>query len=85
MPDDSVYHLNLVIDDLTNSIRQLNSGESLGYIREPKNVDLIVGPSVFAEATRQTIAQAIARYKKTGQKPVSVQITTQGASNPSLR
>ncbi|WDF79337.1 hypothetical protein ACFGVS_13700 [Mucilaginibacter sp. AW1-7] len=29
MPDDSVYHLNLVIDDLTNSIRQLNSGESL--------------------------------------------------------
>ena len=40
----------------------------MGYIREPKNVDLVVGPSVFTEATRQTIAQAIARYKKTGQK-----------------
>lgn len=28
MSDDSVYHLNLVIDDLTNSIRQVDSGES---------------------------------------------------------
>ncbi|SEO51508.1 hypothetical protein [Mucilaginibacter sp. OK283] len=56
----------------------------MGYIREPKNVDLIVGPSVFTEATMQTIAQAIARYKKTGQKPVSVQITTQGSSNTAM-
>lgn len=38
----------------------------MGYIREPKNVDLVVGPSIFTEATRQTIAQAIARYKKRG-------------------
>jgi len=53
----------------------------MGYIREPKNVDLVVGPSVFTEATRQTIAQAIARYKKTGQKPVSVKIITQGSVN----
>jgi hypothetical protein len=51
----------------------------MGYIREPKNVDFVVGPSVFTESTRQTIAQAIARYKKTGQKPVSVAITTQGS------
>lgn len=49
----------------------------MGYIREPKNVDLMVAPSVFTEATRQTIAQAIAQYKKTGQKPVSVKIATQ--------
>ncbi|MFA6245465.1 MAG: hypothetical protein WC615_00900 [Mucilaginibacter sp.] len=28
MSDDSVYHLNLVIDDLTNSIRQVANGES---------------------------------------------------------
>ncbi|WP_428330385.1 hypothetical protein [Mucilaginibacter sp.] len=28
MYEDSVYHLNLVIDDLTNSIRQVDSGES---------------------------------------------------------
>ncbi|QEC78349.1 hypothetical protein [Mucilaginibacter ginsenosidivorax] len=62
----------------------MNSSESLGSIREPKNVDLIVGPSVFTEATRQTIAQAIARYKKTGQKPASVQITTQGSSNAAM-
>lgn len=51
----------------------------MGYIREPKNIDLVVGPSVFTEATRQTIAQAIARYKKTGQKPVSVKAVTQGS------
>lgn len=51
----------------------------MGYIREPKNVDLVVGPSIFTEATRQTIAQAIARYKKTGQKPVSVNVVTQGS------
>lgn len=46
----------------------------MGYIREPKNVDLVVGPSVFTESIRQTVAQAIARYRKTGQKPVSVRI-----------
>ncbi|MFA6245466.1 MAG: hypothetical protein WC615_00905 [Mucilaginibacter sp.] len=51
----------------------------MGYIREPKNVDLVVAPSVFTEATRQTIAQAIAQYKKTGQKPVSVRVATQGS------
>ena len=28
MSDNSVYHLNLVIDYLTNSIRQIDSGES---------------------------------------------------------
>jgi len=51
----------------------------MGYIREPKNVDLVVGLSVFTEAIRQTIAQAIAQYKKTGQKPVSVKVVTQGS------
>ncbi len=29
MFDDSVYHLNLIIDDLTNSIRQIDNGESI--------------------------------------------------------
>jgi len=57
----------------------------MGFIREPKNVDLVVGPSVFTEATRQTIAQAIARYKKTGQKPISVQIVTQGSVKAATR
>jgi hypothetical protein len=53
----------------------------MGFIREPKNVDLIVGPSVFTEATKQTIAQAIAQYKKTGQKPETAQIDTPGSEN----
>ncbi len=49
----------------------------MGYIREPKNVDFVVGPSVFNEATRQTIVQAIEQYKKTGQNSVSVAVTPQ--------
>jgi hypothetical protein len=44
----------------------------MGYIREPKNVDLLVGPSVLTEATIRNIAQAIAQYKKTGIKPISI-------------
>jgi hypothetical protein len=28
MSDDSVYHLDLIIDDLTNSIRRIENGES---------------------------------------------------------
>jgi len=51
----------------------------MGYIREPKNVDLVVGPSVFTEETRKKITQAIAQYKKTGEKPNSVDFITQGS------
>ncbi|WP_256009097.1 hypothetical protein [Desertivirga xinjiangensis] len=46
----------------------------MGYIKEPKNVDLVVGPSILTSATRKTILQAIAQYKKTGQKPLSVKV-----------
>jgi hypothetical protein len=51
----------------------------MGYIREPKNVDLVVGPSVFTDETRNKIIQAIAQYKKTGEKPVSIGFATQGS------
>lgn len=51
----------------------------MGYIKEPKNVDLVVGPSILTEDTKKHIAQAIARYHKTGRKPVSVEISTQMA------
>jgi len=44
----------------------------MGYISEPKNIDLVVGPSIFTEETKDRITQAIAQYKKTGQKPISV-------------
>jgi hypothetical protein len=59
----------------------------MGYIREPKNVDLIVGPSVFTDDTKHTIANAIALYKKTGQKPasLSIRVNTQGSSNITTR
>lgn len=52
----------------------------MGYIKEPGNVDLVVGPSVLTEASKQTIAQAIARYKKTGQKTASLKLITQGST-----
>ena len=51
----------------------------MGYIREPKNVDLVVAPSILTEATKKNIAQAIAQYHKTGKKPVSVSFVTQGS------
>jgi len=46
----------------------------MGYIREPKNVDLVVSPSTFTDQTKSQIADAIARYKQTGQKPVSLAV-----------
>ena len=51
----------------------------MGYIREPKNVDLVVGPSAFTEETKNRVAQAISQYMKTGHKPQSVQFVTQGS------
>ena len=36
---------------------------------KPKNIDLVVGPSILTEETKNIITQAIAQYKKTGQKP----------------
>jgi hypothetical protein len=38
----------------------------MGYIKEPKNVDLVVGPSVLTDKDIQTISDAIAEYHKTG-------------------
>jgi hypothetical protein len=51
----------------------------MGYIREPKDVDLVVAPSVLTEETKNKIEQAIAQYKKSGQKPISVEFVTQGS------
>jgi hypothetical protein len=42
----------------------------MGYIEEPKDVDLVVAPSVLTDAIKNEIMQAIAQYKKTGHKPV---------------
>jgi len=41
----------------------------MGLIKEPKGVDLIVGPSVLTEKGRQLISAAIAEYKRTGKLP----------------
>lgn len=49
----------------------------MGYIKEPKNVDFIVGPSVFTEEAQHIIARAIAQYKETGQQPNSISVVTQ--------
>jgi len=51
----------------------------MGYIREPKNIDLVVAPSVLTEDTKNNIRQAIAQYKKTGEKPESVVFVIQGS------
>ena len=41
----------------------------MGLIKEPKGVDLIVGPSVLTDKDRQLISATIAAYKRTGKVP----------------
>lgn len=41
----------------------------MGLIREPKGIDLIVGPSILTEQEKQTISRIIAVYKQTGKIP----------------
>jgi len=33
----------------------------MGYIKEPKNIDLVVGPSVLTDESKKRIAQVIAQ------------------------
>ena len=40
----------------------------MGYIKEPKGVDLIVGPSTLTDKDKKMISDIIARYKLTGKK-----------------
>ncbi len=42
----------------------------MGLIREPKGVDLIVGPSILTEQDRKAISEIITAYKRTGKVPV---------------
>ena len=41
----------------------------MGLVREPKGVDLIVGPSTLTEHDRQLISEIISNYKRTGKLP----------------
>lgn len=41
----------------------------MGLIREPKGVDLIVGPSILTEQEKEAISQIISVYKRTGKLP----------------
>jgi hypothetical protein len=41
----------------------------MGLIKEPKGVDLVVGPSVLTEQDRKMISEIIANYKLTGKLP----------------
>lgn len=42
--------------------------KTMGYIKEPKGVDLIVGPSTLTEKEKKMISDIIVRYKLTGKK-----------------
>lgn len=41
----------------------------MGHIKEPRGVDLIVGPSTLTEKDRKMISEIIANYKRTGKLP----------------
>jgi len=47
----------------------------MGYIKEPKGVDLVIGPSVLTEQDRKMISEIIANYKQTGKLPTKTQRT----------
>jgi hypothetical protein len=42
----------------------------MGFIKEPKGVDLIVGHSKLTKAGKKEISAIIAEYKKTGKVPL---------------
>jgi hypothetical protein len=44
----------------------------MGLIKEPKGIDLVVGPSILTERERQMISQIIASYKRTGKLPLKI-------------
>ena len=44
----------------------------MGYIKEPKGVDLVIGPSVLTEQDRKMISEIIANYKRTGRMPAKI-------------
>ena len=41
----------------------------MGYIKEPKGVDFVIGPSVLTDQDRKMISEIIANYKRTGKLP----------------
>ncbi len=45
----------------------------MGLIKEPKGVDLVVGPSILTNEDRQIISDIIASYKRTGKLPSKAQ------------
>ncbi len=49
----------------------------MGYIKEPKGVDLIIGPSTLTERDKKKISEIISHYKRTGKKPVRGKVLSQ--------
>jgi hypothetical protein len=49
----------------------------MGYIKEPKGVDLIIGPSTLTERDKKKISEIIAYYKRTGKKPAGGKVLSQ--------
>ncbi len=41
----------------------------MGLISEPKDIDLVIGPSKLTKEDKQFISQIIADYKRTGKRP----------------
>ena len=44
----------------------------MGHIKEPKGVDLNIGPMPLSDEDRKAVSAIIARYKKTGEVPKPV-------------
>jgi hypothetical protein len=55
----------------------------MGFIREPKGIDLIVKSEPLTEQDRKLISNIITQYKLTGKKPTK--ITKQSAAKKKLK
>ena len=49
----------------------------MGIIKEPKGVDLIIGPSKLTDRDKKMISEIIAHYKRTGKKPIKRKVLSE--------
>jgi len=53
----------------------------MGFLKEPKGIDLIVGRSIVTEQDKKMISEIIANYKKTKKIPFLKLSTTKNGIN----
>ncbi|MEO8147393.1 MAG: hypothetical protein ABI723_07140 [Bacteroidia bacterium] len=61
------------ISEFIKAQKLLRANNKMGFIKEPKGVDLVIGPSVLTEQDTKMISEIIVHYKRTGKTPNKTQ------------